>query len=360
MSDSTSNSGHSEDYGTELRSQQSADAIGARLRQRSMETRAGVKLGENLAKWVITIGGLMVIVAVLGIMVFLFRVVMPLIGGGEVESNVRYRLDVQAPVIWVNGDEFQTLATALAADGTAITYHVPTGREVSRESYDFDGVAVTAVAGTLERDRVGLGFEDGTVRFAQIGFGTETTARRNLPDGLTTLDARDRMREGRVYTEVGTGDFRTLFADKSIGEAEKISDAAIIAVDYRVGGTRERPTFAFATVDALNAVRVSRSRVQVNMMTGAQTVTTTTNELPPLELPEGVAVTGVLLSGAADRVIVSTDDGFVIRYDLRDFANPVLAERTRVGAEGVAVTAMTFLSGEQGLVVGAEDGSVSV
>ena len=76
MADSTT---HSDDHGTELRSQQSSAAIDARLRQRSMDTRASVKLGDGIARWVITVGGLMVIVAVLGIMVFLFRVVMPLL-----------------------------------------------------------------------------------------------------------------------------------------------------------------------------------------------------------------------------------------------------------------------------------------
>jgi len=38
----------------------------------------------------------------------------------------------------------------------------------------------------------------------------------------------------------------------------------------------------------------------------------------------------------------------------------VLAERFRVGDPGVAVTAMTFLSGEEALVVGSEDGSINV
>ncbi len=351
---------HSDDHGTELKSQQSAAAIEARLRQRDLSTRASVKLGENLAKWVITVGGLMVIVAVLGIMVFLFRVVMPLLAPGEELGSVRHQLDTEQPVIWVSGDEFQTLGSVIGTEGRVITFHIPTGAEVSRAAFDFEGATVTAVSGTLERDRVALGFDDGTVRFATLGFDTVTTARRNLPEGLATLDARDRMLDGRVFTEVGTGDFRTSFAVSELGESERISDHPIIAIDYRVGGTRERPTLSFATVDAEGAVRVSRARVQLNMMTGQQTVTTTTSEAPPLPLAPGVSVTGILLSGAADRAIVATDDGFVYRYDLRNFDNPQMAERRLVGEQGVAVTAMTFLSGEESLVIGSEDGSIRV
>jgi len=360
MAENTSTTGHSDDYGTELHSQQSAAAIDARLRQRDMSTRASVKLGENVAKWVITVGGLLVIVAVLGIMVFLFRVVMPMLASGEELGSVRHQLTTDQDVIWVNGDEFQTLGSVVGAAGRVITFHIPTGAEVSRTEFDFEGAEVTAVAGTLERDRVAFGFNDGTVRFATVGFDTTTTARRNLPAGLTDLDARDRMLDGRVFTEVGTGDFRTSFAVSELGETEQISEFPIVAIDYRVGGTRERPVLAFATVDSEGAVRVSRSRVQVNMMTGVQTVTTTTVEAPSLPLEPGVSVTGILLSGNADRAIVGADNGFVYRYDLRNFDNPQLAERRRVGDEGVAVTAMTFLSGEDSLVVGSEDGSLRV
>jgi len=360
MAETTQTSGHSDDYGTELHNQQSAAAIESRLRQRSMDTRTSVKLGENVAKWVITVGGLMVIVAVLGIMVFLFRVVMPLLAGGEELGSVRFQLDTGQDVIWVNGDEFQTLGTAVAAEGRVITYHIPTGTEISRAQFDFGGATVTAVSGTLERNRVAFGFDDGTVRFATIGFGTQTTARRNMPEAATWLDDRDRVLDGRVFTEVGTGDFRTLSPEIELGESERISEFPIVAIDYRVGGTRERPVLAFATVDSAGAVRVSRSRVQLNMMTGAQTVTTTTVEAPSLPLGEGVSVTGILLSGNADRAIVAADNGYVYRYDLRNFDAPQLAERRRVGDAGVAVTAMTFLSGEESLVVGSEDGAIQV
>jgi len=341
-------------------SQQSAGAIAARVQARSMETRRWVKLSESLARWIITAGGLLVIVAVLGIMVFLFQVVVPLLGGGQTLAQVRYELATQQDVIWVNGDEYQTLGTVLAAEGRHITFHVPTGTEISSGRFDFEGATVTAISGTLNRDRVALGFDDGSVRFADLGFEASVTAARNLPPGLTTISERDRMRDGRVFTRVETGDFRTLSARTELGAITEISDQPIIAVDYRVGGTVERPTLSFATVDASGRARVSRSTVRVNMMTGEETVTTNTVDLPSMNLPDGVQVTAVLLSGGADRVIIGTDDGLVYRFDLRNTSQPTLAERRRVTPAGVAVTAMTFLGGEQSLVVGGEDGSISV
>ena len=345
---------------SDMSSPTSTQARAASARKRRMTTRTSVKIGERLAGGIITVGGLMVIVAVLGIMVFLIRVVAPLMTGGELHGSVRYQLDTQQDVIWTNGDEFQTFGLALAAEGRVIGFHIPTGTEVLREEWDFEGAEATSVAGTLERDRIALGFADGTVRFATLGVANSSTARRSLPSGLSALDDRDRTVGGRIFTEVGTGDFRTLEAEIELGTAEQVSDQPIIALDYRIGGTRERPVIAFASVDAAGQVRVSRSRVQINMMTGAETITTTTTDLPPLGLGPETEVTGILMSGNADRAIVSTDDGFVYRYDLRDQDNPTLAERIRVADAGVAVTAMTFLTAEDALVVGTENGDVMV
>ncbi len=346
MSDST-HSGHS-----------AADRA-ERKRLRALDTRRSVIWGEKIARGVITVGGLMVIVAVLGIMVFLVRVVLPMLADGEIHGSVRYQLDTGQDVIWLNGDEFQTLGLAVAAEGRVLTYHIPTGTEIRRGQFDFEDAAVTAVAGTLGRDQVAFGFDNGTIRLARLGFESETTSRRNLPSDLQQIDERDRQRDGRVYTEVGTGDFRTLSSVIDLGPAEQVSEHAIIAVDYRVGGTSTRPTSAVATVDAENTVRVTQTRSQVNMMTGEETITATTSELPPLDLGEGVSVTEVLLSGNADRALIATDDGVVHRYDLRNLDNPQLAERRRVADDDVAVTSMTFLSGEDTLIVGGADGSVS-
>lgn len=333
--------------------------VAERRRQRSMDTRRSVIWGEQIARWVITVGGLMVIVAVLGIMVFLFRVVAPLLGSGEVLGRVDYRVPVQDSVLWVNADEFQTLGLSVDRGGQALVFHLPTGTEIERRDLGFAAEA-TAVGGRITRDRIALGFADGTVRFARLGVSAQATPADRLPADLVDLDPRDRRSGNRIFTRVQTGDFRTLAADIDIGAAEAISDLPIIAIDYRTGGTVERPTISFATVDAANTVRVSRSRVQRNMMTGSETVRTTTVDLPALPIADGARVTDILLSGSADRAIVAASDGTIYRYDLRNMDAPVLAESLRAAAPGVSVTALSFLGGEQSLVVGGSDGSLGV
>lgn len=333
----------------------SAARRSARAHERTKETRASVIYGERIARWVITVGGLMVIVAVIGIMVFLVQVVVPLFGAGKVTGQVRHALEARE-VAWLNADEFQSLAIRVGADGRASTFHIETGRVIAEDRMDFAGKVATAVGGTLERDQVAFGFDDGTVRFGRIGFTIGTVARASAPAGLERLNERDFLLGTTIYSPVQTGDFRTVAPLKTIDAPMKISELPIVAVDYRVGGTRERPTISFVTVDGAGVPRLSRSTIQRNLMTGRETVRTTTTELP--HLPQGTIVSAALVSSSADRVVVASAAGEIFRYDLRDPSKPVLAERRRVFAEGVGVTALTYLNGEQTLLVGGSNGAV--
>lgn len=327
----------------------------ARAHQRNKETRASVIYGERIARSVISVGGLLVIVAVFGIMVFLVQVVVPLWADGEVTRERRHTLDAR-DVAWLNADEFQSLATRVSADGRVTTFHVETGRVIREDGIDLGGQTATAVGGTLERDRVAFGFDDGTVRFGRVGFEIGTVQRRSAPTDLVQLNERDFLSGETIFSPVATGDFRTIRAVTRFDPPVRISDRPIVAIDYRVGGTTERPTTSFVTVDAAGVARLSRSIVQRNLMTGAETVRTATTTLPAL--PDGAVVSAVLLTSAGDRVIIATADGTLFRYDLRNPAAPVLAERRRVLPDGVGITALAFLNGEQTLLVGASNGAV--
>ncbi|MFN3663351.1 hypothetical protein [Yoonia sp.] len=328
--------------------------------KRSKSTRWGVIYGDRIAKWIITVGGLLVIVAVLGIMVFLFRVVAPLMSPGEELGQVNYAVPEAADAVWLNADEFQSLATAVGRDGSITTFHVATGEVIATDQFEIGETIVTAVGGTLDRNNIAVGFANGTVRFGQIAFDNRSVPAASAPSDMRELNARDLVSGGQIYSQIRTGDFRTIIPINELGEAEQISDARIVALDYRTGGTAERPTSAFISVDAEGIARVSRSVIRRNLMTNEEDVTTTTTELPPLSLDEGVEVTGALLASGGDRAFVSTDDGVIYRFDIRDENNPVLAERFRAFDDGIGISSMNFLNGELALVSGGEDGSVDV
>ncbi|HUG99591.1 MAG TPA: ABC transporter permease [Gammaproteobacteria bacterium] len=336
-----------------------SDAHAFIVHRRDKSTKQSVLIGDKIANWSITLGGLLVIVAVITIMLFLVSVALPLATGGEVRQHSVYTLGTPKQVAWLTADEYTTLGLRITADGQVSAFHIPTGTFVTASDLEFAETA-TAVAGVVTREQVAFGFADGSVRFGTFNFEPGVITADNLPAGRQQLNESDSLAGITIYRELNTGDYRTITPAWTIGDAQQISEHPIIAIDYRVGGTVERPTRSFVTVDAAGVARVSRAVIQRNLMTGAEQVRLTSSTLPTL--PEGTQVTRVLMASTADRVMIATRDGTLYRYDVRDFGAPVLAETTRAfdGAGDVEITSLAFLNSELAMVVGGSNGAVDV
>lgn len=326
-------------------------------RRRDKSTRKAVLLSDRLAAWGITIGGLLVIFAVIGIMVFLVKVAVPLVGGGQTLAHVQYALPAKK-TIWLNVDEYATLGVRVAADGAYRVFHLQTGRSVTDGQLDFGGQSATAVGGVVQRDKVAFGFPDGSVRFAELAFEVDVLRNPDLPDSAEDLDARDRLAGDAVYRALPGGQVRRVRLRAEVQEPTIVAPAAIVALAYRVGGTAERPTRSFVTVDAEGVGRLSRASSKLNVMTRKLTTQVRSTELPPI--PKGTKVTAVALNTLADTVLVSTDDGRIIRFDARNFDRPTLSETITAFDDGSTITRMEYLNGEQALMIGGSNGALDV
>lgn len=335
-----------------------SETAGRRAFVRDKSTRRGVLLGDRIAGGLITAGGLLVILAVIGIMVFLVRVASPLAGGGEVERPVVYTLEAPGPALWVNADEYSTVMTRVSPDGRVAFFHVATGRMLGERQLDFGGATATAVGGVLQRDQVAFGFENGTVRFGTVGFDIGIIPAAQIPGDVQKIDDRDSASDGVVYSRLPGGQARRVAVRSQLGEAQDISKAPIVAVDYRIGGTVERPTRSFVTFDAEGIGRLSRAQTQRNLLTGKETTRINTATLPAL--PGGTRVRFIAMNSTADLIYAAGDDGSMFRFDARNFNSPTLAETRRAFDDGSQVTAMGFLNGEAALVVGGSRGQVDV
>ena len=69
-------------------------------------------------------------------------------------------------------------------------------------------------------------------------------------------------------------------------------------------------------------------------------------------------ITALAIDTRADDLFVGTAAGSVVRYDMRDRANPVRAESVEV-ARGAPITVLRLLNGDRTLVAGSESGEVS-
>ncbi|WP_185961504.1 ABC transporter permease subunit [Telmatospirillum sp. J64-1] len=329
-----------------------------RLRQRG--TRRSVLIADKMADWTITVGGLLVIFAVLGIMFFLAEVVGPLFGGGKVEGHRSYQLTAMDDAVFVNTDEYRTMSVRVSADGRVESFHLATGTPLVATQLDFDGHKATAVGATVQRNDVAFGFDDGTVRFGQVALRAEVLTEQMLPQGLRPLSETDLTDGEAVYTSIPGNQFRKVYLDLVLDEPQVVSEsgAAIVAIDYRMGGSVERPTRSFVTVDADGIARLSRAETRINLMTRAATTNIRTSTLPAL--PEGIQASAVAMTTQADQVYVAERNGTVYRFDTRNVAEPTLAETVRLTPQGVDLTVMAFLNGEQALFIGGADGSANI
>jgi phosphate transport system permease protein len=320
-----------------------------------------VLIADKAADWTITVGGLLVIVAVFGIMVFLAHVVVPLFTGASVESQRDYPMGTEGSrTLMVNLDENRTIAFAIQDDGKVRVVHAPTGAALEESRLDLGVVPVTAFGRTIRRDALLFGFADGTVRFGTVRILARIADADQVPAEARRLDHRDWTDGKFVYSRIPGNQVRIVSLEMTVDAPEQIAapGTAIIAADYRVGGTAERPVRSFVTIDADGRVRLSRAESRLNLMTRRFRTTVSNAELPAL--PAGTRPSGVLLTETADTVLVGTEDGTVFRYDTRDFANPRLVERASVLAGGERMTGMYFLIGEQSLVVTGSAGTVDV
>ncbi len=326
-------------------------------------TRRSVLIADRAADWIIRVGGVAVILAVVLIMAFLVQVVVPLFAGATVQARIEHDFagegGVERPLASAI-DEHQTIVVALASDGRLAAYHLATGMKLAVSGFDLGAKRATALGRTLAWTDMALGFADGTVRFGRLALGTEVLRADQVPAGLRRLDRRDSTDGQAVYSAIPGGQFRRVSVTTTLEPEQKISDtgAAIVAIDYHLAGTTERPTRTLLTIDAAGHLRLTRAESRTNMMTRQTRTVLATGRLP--DLPAGTRVVRALTTDKADQVFIGAEDGTVYRFDTRDLAAPVLAERARLVRGAARLTVLEFLIGEQSLVVGASDGSVDV
>ncbi len=179
-----------------------------------------------------------------------------------------------------------------------------------------------------------------------------------MPPDARPLDERDFFGDGVVYSRLPGNQVRRVALTTSVGEPQQVSEAPIIALGYRIGGTVERPTRSFVTFDANGVGRISRAETRVNLLTRKEATSIRSAQLPGL--PAGTVVTDVQMTSHADAVYVASAAGMLFRFDTRNFDAPVLAETQQVFPEGVHITALEFLVGDQALVVAGSNGAVDV
>lgn len=325
------------------------------------KTRAWVLFADKLADRTITIGGVLVIGAVLGMLVFLVYEVLPLFRGGTVESHARYKLErIPESLLGVTMDDYNTVATTVSSDGKVAAWHVTTGRFLDTPSFEFAGKKVTAFSQAINGSDIAFGFSDGTVRLGKIVFDVAVLPEEQLPGGLRKLDERDSTEGKSVYSAIPGNQIRKVDVKIHLDDEIVASETGkpIVAMDYHVVDFGERPKKTLLVVDEDGVPSLSSVESKLNLFTRKARLEVFKTDLP--RLPGGALAQFALVNDVGDSVYFAERRGRVFRYNVSDREKPYLAQTVSLLPEGVEIAEFGFLLGDRSLVVGGSDGSIDI
>jgi len=267
------------------------------------------------------------IASILAILGFISFEVGPLFQGPQASARSTFHLDSGAVRFAPATEEYREVMEFITADGQAQFVGLSDGRELeSIPLQGLNGQRVVAAA-RADKDHVLVATDDGRL----IGFriiaesdpadGNRQPRRRISETGSWTLTA-----DGKAPVLVGAGIPR---------------DGNLTAV-FAVPNAAPQLLSTSETHTLFGDVRRRESRYELPLLYGG--------------VPRQLVVTA-----AGDRAYVGTSTGYVYNWDLQDPANPRLVDAVHAtGRNDVPVSALSFLIGEQSVVVGDAAGHVSV
>ncbi|MGH9868309.1 MAG: ABC transporter permease subunit [Candidatus Polarisedimenticolia bacterium] len=321
---------------------------GAPRRRRPRTTSPRVVWIDRIARAGITVGGIGVIAAVLAILVYLASVVSPLFLGASARSSASYALLPEADaraLLFAEIDEYRLAGIALLASGESVSFEARTGRLLQRQRFVPEGTTVTCWSAPSMGGRFALGLSDGSVRTGEVAFDAELLASgeagKDAASVIEPLDSGSRRVRPRIEMQ------EPMPAETAPAPARLL--------DYRPGETETRLA-VLAEDGTLRLVEMVRRRSLRAGSGPAQVVTR------PVALPAGIPVQSpsfLLLTSRGDQMYLAWEDGFALRFDLRDPDSPSVVERFDLApGTGRTLTSLRFSLGEQSLLAGDSTGQV--
>jgi phosphate transport system permease protein len=282
-------------------------------------------LFDRLASRLVILGGIIVIASVLAILVVIVSEVWPLFrppSAGLLGSVTLGAAPAPGPSTGV--DEYREIAYAVTEAGTLqfVPLRVP-GAYPPVPIPGLDGGRVTATT-SLGSGRMMVGTSNGLVIPLEVKYAVE-------------------FKDGK----------RILTPQQEFG-APAMLDASTRRPIVRLAAAA--PKAGPVTVAQIGPTALLlQTIVEKKALIGAGT---REESRQALDVPDAGEITALALDNRGDELFIGTSRGQIVRYDLRDRANPRQAE-TVDAAAGAAVTVLDFLVGDRTLVVGTQAGGVA-
>jgi len=329
-------------------------------RTRERKTKPAVLLANRVAASVITVGGISTVLAVTLVCVFLVSVAIPIffpskISGPELYRNETSLADEDIPLKRMMVNEYQTMSVSVTQSGELIVSHLRDGANILRRT--LFGERVPNDLRFVGDVFVG-GFSDGTIQTGELTFNTEYVQPEEVPS-----DIRAALDEGSVIFRKGVlertreNQFRLQIVSVDINEPAELEPGASIE---RVDISMKLASPVIAAVSSSGTLHIKEISSRYNMMTG-QTIVELFGGSFSIPSGKDKLPQFVRLAGLGDNVFLAWTDGQLIRIDARRADNMAVMEEVNLLTHDQGeITLIEFLVGKTSLVVGDDQGNVSV
>lgn len=321
-------------------------------------TRRRVRIVDSLTRIGITVGGLAVIVAVLGIMVYLVSTVLPLLRGGSASLVAVHDTGVQGVPALMEVDEYGKSAVVLLVDGSYTVLDLATGARLLEGRFAPEGRTLTAWSSRTEAGTAAFGYDDGTVQTGRLRFDTSFVDPAGAPPEFQGLAPGERRPwpDGGIVQMTSERQLRltSLAVELSDPVPLESGSGAVRRVDYRAGGSAEYLlTLREDGTGELGSVRTIRP------LGGGKPRVTLATERVVFTPPAGAGIPDwFLVTTEGDQVYAAWADGTCQRYAPAGGDDLVLQQTLRLVPEGGSITALEMLLGARTLIVGDDRGTV--
>ncbi len=272
---------------------------------------------NRLARWVITSGGVLLILAVLAIVAFIAREAFPLFGKSHVTAEDSRSPAVRSSALAAGIDDDRDLAFEVHPHAT-VFFRIADGETITTRPHPFgNGVAATCARFDARRGALVLGSADGRVAYGNAEFDVRWDGEKRVV--VPAL----RWRGTAVLDSTGAG------LEDATGDRDEDGRLAFVG----------RTTPGHVRYVATDESGTPTGRLDLTPQVGS------------------VPATSLLLSLHAALLAVGSADGTVYVWQLGDPAAPHLEDHIRVTPD--TITALGLLLGDQTLVAGTSRGDIS-
>ncbi len=287
-------------------------------------------LKDRVFAWLMAVGGIAVLIAILLIFFYLFYVVLPLFEGAEVTRRAELARPGQAATAAIALDEYAELALDVDVDGGYRFLALGDGTE--RAAGDLleavpDASATALATGDPHARTLFVGTDDGRAVIARADYAV------SYPDDQRLI---------------------TPSMSYPLGAEAVVVDEQGQPLRLLAGQSGEEETTLVA-VTADGRTLLTHLAQEVSFLDESLTVTASHATLPI----DGKEVTHIAIDVDQRELFVVTADGVLTLFDIYDKGDVTLVDRASAVGDHGTVTALDFLSGGISVIVGDSAGGVT-